>query len=161
MITVQTTIGVGTNIRLRWDPFVSSGSTSHPQDLAAEVKQIRAGANADKAASHPTISYELLNSPELPEEEESNPGLGDQAQLMIAAGIITTSWALSIASDHLATDPAIASRLQGELCGVQELYEWRRLERLPYLNGVVHEAMRLRHGILARDSRLAPDTELQ
>lgn len=134
----------------------------NPQDLAAGINQIRAGTNEDhKSASHPTIFHELLNNPELPDEEKSDARLGDEAQLIIAAGLITTSWALSVGSYHLAANPAIASRLREELRGVEEPYEWRRLERLPFLNGVVRESMRLAHGIVTRDPRLVPDTELQ
>lgn len=51
--------------------------------------------------------------------------------------------------------------MREELKGVEEPYEWRALEKLPYLNGIVHEAIRLSHGVVTRDPRLAPDTELR
>jgi len=38
--------------------------------------------------------------------------------------------------------------------------DWFKLESLPYLHGVVHEAIRLAHGVTTRSPRLAPDTEL-
>ncbi|SPO05572.1 related to cytochrome P450 CYP3/CYP5/CYP6/CYP9 subfamilies [Cephalotrichum gorgonifer] len=131
------------------------------KDLAAKVNEIRAGINGEhKSTSHPTIFHELLNNTELPEEEKSNARLGDEAQLIIAAGLITTSRALSVASYHLAANPAIALRLREELREVEQPYDWRKLESLPYLNGVIRESMRLAHGIVTRDPRLAPDDEL-
>jgi cytochrome P450 len=39
--------------------------------------------------------------------------------------------------------------------------DWRQLETLPYLNGIVHESIRLAHGVSTRSPRLAPDTELR
>lgn len=98
---------------------------------------------------------------ELPKEEKSDTRLGDEAQLIIAAGLITTSWALSVASYHLSANPSFTARLCDELREVEQPYDWRKLEKLPFLYGVVHEAMRLAHGIVTRDPRLAPDTELQ
>ncbi|KEZ38926.1 hypothetical protein SAPIO_CDS10264 [Scedosporium apiospermum] len=132
------------------------------KDLAAKVHQIRDGINAGhKSASHPTIFHELLNNMELPKEEKSDTRLGDEAQLIIAAGLITTSWALSVASYHLSANPSFTARLCDELREVEQPYDWRKLEKLPFLYGVVHEAMRLAHGVVTRDPRLAPDTELQ
>ena len=39
--------------------------------------------------------------------------------------------------------------------------DWHKLEQLPYLNGCVHEGIRLAHGIVTRDPRLAPDTAIK
>jgi cytochrome P450 len=126
------------------------------------VRQIREGINTGhKEVTHQTIFHELLNNPELPDSEKTDARLGDEAQLIVAAGLITTSWALSVASYHLAADAVHVSRLLEELAGVDRPHDWRKLEKLPYLNGIVHEAMRLAHGIVTRDPRLAPDAELQ
>ncbi len=132
------------------------------QDLAKRVRQIRDGLNKSyKAVSHPTIFHEVLNNDELPEIEKSDARLGDEAQLIVAAGLITTSWVLSVASYHLTAQPNVATRLRAELASVKQPYDWRQLEKLPYLYGVVHESMRLAHGIVTRDPRLAPDAELR
>lgn len=126
------------------------------------MRQIRDGINTGhKTVSHQTIFHELLNNPELPESEKTDARLGDEAQLIVAAGLITTSWALSVASYHLSAQPRLAAKLCNELSELGQPYDWRRLDRLPFLNGVVHEAMRLAHGIVTRDPRLAPDAELR
>jgi cytochrome P450 len=44
---------------------------------------------------------------------------------------------------------------------VEKPLDWHRLEKLPYLNACVHESIRLSHGIVTRDPRLAPDTEIE
>ncbi|KAL2126994.1 hypothetical protein VTI74DRAFT_11498 [Chaetomium olivicolor] len=131
------------------------------KDLAVRVRQIRDGINkGHKTVSHPTIFHELLNNGELPDSEKSDARLGDEAQLIIAAGLITTSWVLSVASYHLSAQPQLAARLRAELASVKQPYDWRQLEKIPFLYGIVHEAMRLAHGIVTRDPRRAPDTEL-
>ena len=110
-----------------------------------------------------TIFHEVLNS-DLPDSEKTDARLGDEAQLIIAAGLITTSWALTVASYHLIANPEILRKLRQELDHVhisaKDDLDWRQLEVLPYLNGCVHEAIRLAHGISTRSPRLAPDAEM-
>jgi cytochrome P450 len=133
--------------------------------LARQVGEIRKGINdAHKNVEHPTIFHELLNS-DLPVEEKSDARLGDEAQLIVAAGLITTSWALSVSSFYIIGNPQIYQNLFQELRAAgftsKAPLDWHRLEQLPYLNGCVHEAVRLSHGVATRSPRLAPDAELQ
>src|SRR5947207_15399845 len=114
------------------------------QDLARQVGEIRSGINeGHKKVKHPTVFHELLNS-DLPAGEKSDARLGDEAQLIVAAGLIPTSWALSVASFHILSDPWISQKLREELKTVQLTsstpLDWVKLEQLPYLNGCVHEA---------------------
>lgn len=113
---------------------------------------------------HPTIFHELLYS-DLPAHETSDARLGDEAQLIVAAGLITTSWSLSVASFHISSNPDILRKLRAELIAAGSTstkpLDWHKLEQLPYLNGCVHEGIRLAHGIVTRDPRLAPDVELK
>ena len=108
----------------------------------------------------------MLNS-DLPAHEKSDARLGDEAQLIVAAGLVTTSWALTVACFHLAAYPSIAHTLRSELASsnlqpkLGGRGDWHALERLPYLNGCVHEAIRLAHGTSTRSPRLAPDTEIR
>ena len=133
--------------------------------MARRVREIRDGINqGHKAVSHPTIFHEVLNS-SLPDAEKTDARLGDEAQLIVAAGLITTSWALTVASYHIAANPSILAQLRKELddagMGSSKEFEWHNLEALPCLNGCVHEAIRLAHGVSTRSPRLAPDTELR
>ncbi|KAI2015657.1 hypothetical protein LOY97_005520 [Ophidiomyces ophidiicola] len=130
------------------------------KDLARRVDDIRSGVNASyKKVKHRTIFHEVLNS-DLPDDQKSNTRLGDEAQLIVAAGLITTSWALSVASFHIINNPHIQEKLRAELAGIQTPFEWHDLEKSPYLKGCVHEAIRLSHGITTRNPRLAPDSKL-
>jgi cytochrome P450 len=133
--------------------------------LGRQVGDIREGINeAHKNVTHPTIFHELLNS-DLPTEEKSNARLGDEAQLIVAAGLITISRALSVSIFHIVNNPHIFHKLREELEAAvpdsKAHLDWYKLEELPYLNGCVHEAVRLSHGVTTRSPRLAPDTELK
>ena len=130
------------------------------QDLGRQIGEIRRGVNdAHKHVSHPTIFHEVLNS-DLPLEEKSDARLGDEAQLIVAAGLITTSWALTVASFHIINNSNVSQRLRTELETIvstsSSTFDWHKLEQLPYLNGCVHEAVRLAHGVSTRSPRLAP-----
>lgn len=135
------------------------------KDLARKVGDIRKGINeGHKMVSHPTIFHELLNS-DLPASEKTDARLGDEAQLIVAAGLITTSWALTVGSFHITANKTIYAKMHEELrtAGVKAgaVPDWHKLEALPYLNGCVHEAVRLAHGVSTRNPRLAPETELR
>ncbi|TPX25955.1 hypothetical protein DIZ76_011413 [Coccidioides immitis] len=134
------------------------------KDLARRVNNIRNGVNDSyKTVKHRTIFHEVLNS-DLPDDQKSDARLGDEAQLIVAAGLITTSWALSVASFHIINDSSVSKRLRDEVNLAQSRSEgpldWRTLEQLPYLNGCIREAIRLAHGITTRNPRLVPDSEL-
>ncbi|PBP25265.1 hypothetical protein BUE80_DR003674 [Diplocarpon rosae] len=134
-------------------------------EILPVVREIRDGLNeAHKHVPHPTIFHELLYS-DLPPAETSDARLGDEAQLIIAAGLITTSWALTVASFHISQNPAILHQLRAELAAAGSTattpLDWHQLQQLPYLHGCVHEGIRLAHGIVTRDPRRAPDVALQ
>lgn len=61
----------------------------------------------------------------------------------------------------MAKQPQLVAKLRAEIATAEVPYDWRQLEKLPLLNGCVHESIRLSHGVVTRDPRLAPDTELQ
>lgn len=134
------------------------------RDLADEISVIRKSITDqdNRSTLHPTIFKELLVNEELPPSEKTDIRLGDEAQLIVAAGLVTTSWALAIATFYLSRDIAIVRRIREELrdSGLVRPFYWTRLVQLPYLNGVVREAIRLSHGTSTRHPRLAPDTDL-
>ncbi|KUL84200.1 hypothetical protein ZTR_06934 [Talaromyces verruculosus] len=133
-------------------------------DLGRKVEEIRTGSNdLHKDTKHATIFHELLNS-DLPDVEKSSARLGDEAQLIVAAGLITTSWALSVASFHIISDPEVSRKLRHEILyatsAVQNA-DLHQLEKLPHLHGCVREGIRLAHGITTRNPRLTPDSDLK
>lgn len=83
--------------------------------MRARIAEIRAGSN-DTATKidHANIFYEVIHS-DLPDSEKTDTRLGDEAQLMVAAGLITTSWALAVAAFHFACKPDIPARIAKSL----------------------------------------------
>jgi cytochrome P450 len=135
--------------------------------LIAQIKDIRAGTNeAHKNATHPTIFHELLLNQSIPPEEKTDLRLGDEALVLVSAGLSTTAGALTVASFHISNNPRILQKLHAELKAAQSVsnapLDRHKLEQLPYLNGCVHEGIRLSGGgVGVRLTRLAPDTALQ
>ena len=80
---------------------------------------------------------------------------------MVAAGTLTTSWALSVATYHLIASPKILMRLKSELISAIPDSNTRiplpSLENLPYLVAVVQEAIRLSYGVASRLQRVSPE----
>jgi cytochrome P450 len=136
------------------------------RDAEAQVAEIRQGINeSHKMVQHPTIFQELIDS-DLPPQEKSDQRLGDEARLIIAAGLVTTSWAFAVSSFHIINDPEIFLKLRKELqVAIPDRkltpVDWLQLEKLPYLNGCVHEALRPSYGVTTRSPRLQPEGEIK
>ncbi|EXJ89675.1 hypothetical protein A1O3_02742 [Capronia epimyces CBS 606.96] len=128
-------------------------------DFRRQITAMKQGKMNDLIAksSHPTVFQELISS-NLPEAEKETRRLQDEAQLVVAAGVTTTGWALSVAAFHLTSNPAVLKKLRAEL--EQAIPDpaaplsWLELEKLPYLTGCVHEAVRLSDAVSTRNPRL-------
>jgi len=64
------------------------------QDFDAKLEAIQAG-TAKENPEHPTIQYELLRS-DLPPSEKTTSRLNEEAQLLVAAGLTTAAWTMSV-----------------------------------------------------------------
>ena len=129
------------------------------KDFEKTITELKnAGEKLPLATDHPTLFNEMLNS-DLPDSEKTVLRLQQEAQVIIGAAILTTSWAMSVASFHLANMPDLAQKLRAELVQVipnpDGPLDWQHLERLPYLTGVVREGIRLAYGIASRIPRVA------
>lgn len=84
--------------------------------------------------------------------------------LLVGAGTHTSSWALSVLTFHLLSQPTLLKKLKDELETVQpalgEPFDLVKLEKLPFLTGVIKEGLRLSYGATSRLPRVAPDTPL-
>lgn len=68
-----------------------------------------------------------------------------------------SQWTLSVLTYHVLAKPGVLKRLTDELEGVDlESVSWVELEKLPYLNAVIAESLRLSYGISSRTPRIAP-----
>lgn len=95
---------------------------------------------------------------DLPPEEKKIDRLNEEAQLLVAAGLVTTAWALSVTSFHIINSPQIYAQLRAELIGAvpdrSTPFAWSEVENLPYLNACIREGLRLSYGVTARSPRV-------
>jgi cytochrome P450 len=87
-----------------------------------------------------------------------------EGQILVQGGTLTTSWAMSLATFHLLNRPETLRKLRDELfAAIPDAHDTTplsRLEKLPYLRGVVKEALRLGIGTSSRLARVAADETL-
>lgn len=118
------------------------------------------GQNNAAKETHPTIFAELLES-NLPPQEKSIPRLGDEAQLMLGAGIETVGWSFAVITFHVLNNPNIFVKLRTELEEAlpyaKKPLEWQKLEKLPYLSACIQEGIRLAYGVSSRNPRISPN----
>lgn len=114
---------------------------------------------------HRTIFQELLDNQSLPESDKSVDRLWQEAQLLLAAGTVTTAGAISAAFVYLLLDQerltALLEELQYAMPDINKPLAAAQLEQLPYLTGVVQETLRLISGVSYRLTRSAPTETLQ
>ncbi|KIX08589.1 uncharacterized protein Z518_03245 [Rhinocladiella mackenziei CBS 650.93] len=128
------------------------------------VSDIMSGKNADdRNWSHDTIFHELINTPEIPDEEKTLQYLVDEGQSIVAAGQVTTTHYLNTTAYHIVATPGVAEKLKAELVEAMPdgaLPPLQKLEQLPYLSAVVQEGYRLSYGVTHRLQRISPDEPL-
>lgn len=133
------------------------------REQVAELHSAHAARAYD--SSRRTIFHEILTSKQLSDHDKSPGRLWQEGEVVVAAGTITTAWALGVATYFLLATPPILARLKAELeaavpsrdAGPPSLLA---LEQLPYLTGVVQEGVRLSHAITHRLHRICPDETL-
>ena len=134
------------------------------QQIEKQIAQIKAQPRSTYSdLSHPTLFHEILQS-NLPESDKTISRLKDEAAIVVGAGTLTTSWALSVATYHLLASPRILAKLKAELRSTipepNANVDLPALERLPYLVAVVQEAVRLSYGVASRLQRISPEKPL-
>ena len=124
------------------------------------VKQ--AQVDLDKGLDNGTTVFGSLLQSDLPPSEKSLQRMTEEGFSLFAAGTETVSWALTVITYHLLAKPAMLERLTAEVTQVVDssgqLPPWAALEKLPYLDAVIHEGLRLSYGLASRTSRI-PTTE--
>ncbi|KAL5048327.1 hypothetical protein BDW71DRAFT_213695 [Aspergillus fruticulosus] len=112
-----------------------------------------------------SVFTSLLQS-DMPLQEKTIERMTSEGIFLFAAGTATVSWALTVATYHLLTKPAILERLTAEVtdlvnsAGSFEQVDWSALEGLPYLGAVTQEALRLSYGVASRTARVATGEDL-
>jgi len=127
-----------------------------------------------------TVVHDLLSSHALPPPEKTLIRISDETSTILAGALETTAHTLRNIIYYVYSDPHILSTLRAELAPVfaqlpsitnsnpaeeeegekRKHVKWSDLERIPYLNAVVTEGLRLAPGQATRAARIAPDREL-
>ncbi|KAI9372838.1 cytochrome P450 [Aspergillus egyptiacus] len=131
-------------------------------DLLNGVKDSCMQALSETNASIPLekmTMFHALTAPDVPAEEKTIKRLQDEGLVLFAAGTETTATTLSVALFYILSDQSVKQKLRSELEEVMpnpyDCPPWRELEKLPYLNGVIHEALR-HFGLAMRQQRISP-----
>ncbi|KAF9894659.1 hypothetical protein FE257_006547 [Aspergillus nanangensis] len=114
--------------------------------------------------SRSSIFRYIINS-DMPESERETERLSKEAMILFGGGTTTTARTLSIMCYYIIANPHMRARLGEELKGPMANYPhqlptWQELERLPYLQGMVKEGLRLSYGAMRRLPRISPDVPL-
>ncbi|KAK7532076.1 cytochrome P450 monooxygenase-like protein [Phyllosticta citribraziliensis] len=112
---------------------------------------------------HGMTIYHRLMDPATYPDGEAPPGeksLWEEAQSLLFGGSETVGWALTIGTFHLLKNPEKLRILTDELTtawsGKNKAPGLKELERLPYLDAVIKETLRLSFGVVAGLPRVVP-----
>ncbi|RFU78092.1 cytochrome p450 [Trichoderma arundinaceum] len=127
-----------------------------------QIKEINAS-KSHHDGQHSTIFHGIMSS-NLPPSEKEPARLRQEAQLVILAGQDTTAYTLSAITYELLANPDKLAKLKEELVTAlpdpDTVPTLAVVEKLPYLNAVIQEGLRVHPGALVRMTRVAPDNEL-
>ncbi|KAJ8111774.1 hypothetical protein OPT61_g5707 [Boeremia exigua] len=129
-------------------------------DLNVKIEDIR---HSLQDGSGQTIFHEILRS-DISPDQKSTPRLTDEAMVITIAGADTTASTLVALTYHVLSDPSIFTKLRMELESVMpspdEAPDPKALDRLPFLNALIEETIRLHPTATHRQDRVAPDEDL-
>ncbi|OQE37342.1 hypothetical protein PENCOP_c010G02649 [Penicillium coprophilum] len=134
------------------------------EDLVRKQVQPLLSSHKHDVKAESTIFNALLN-PAVPAEEKTMDRLTDQGHMLLVAGTETTTNTLTMITFQLLKNPAVLACLREELKVAMPtpttILTWNSLEKLPFLNGVIQEGLRLSLGVSIRLPRIAPKDNLQ
>ncbi|GAP91441.1 putative cytochrome P450 [Rosellinia necatrix] len=110
--------------------------------------------------------FHHVASSEMPVAEKSEERLAKEAQLLLGGGTVTSARVISCATYYILTQPDVLERLREELRQPMKRWpvdvpSWTDLERLPFLQAVIKEALRVDFGVMTRLPRISPDLSIQ
>lgn len=142
--------------RARWQEDAPQPHTEKPGDAATSRELDSMAATGTKP-----VLRALLESPLLPPSEKEEERLKHECVGMFAGANETTASVIANTTFFLMdTDPSlnIIPRIRAELRTVNSgPFEWRQLERLPFLTAVVKEGLRINATATSRLPRIRPE----
>lgn len=152
------------SVLLKLDPRLKTFDTF--QRLA---KQHMIDANRDRIEKTESAALEGRNSIfrhmlafNLPESDLSTDRLTKEAQVLLGAGTVSSARTLDILTFYVLNNEAWRQRLQDELAPRMRYYPekvptWAELEKLPFMQALLKETLRLSYGVMHRLPRVSPD----
>ncbi|GAB1317992.1 hypothetical protein MFIFM68171_08202 [Madurella fahalii] len=108
----------------------------------------------------PSVFTEVMDAP-IPDQHKTIYRLSGEGWSLVAAGSETTAGSLAAITFFLLSQPEKLARIREELKHEDpQKLSWVRLEKYPYLHGVIFEGFRVALGIPGRLPRVAPDEDL-
>ncbi|GAP92257.2 putative cytochrome P450 [Rosellinia necatrix] len=132
----------------------------HIENLVEEKEQQRMTKVETTVGGRPTLFRYMVHESDLPEEDLTVDRLANEAQVFLGTGSVTIAHALHFITVYILLNPHVRERLEGELQLASAQPRWSELERLPYLQAIVKEGLRLSYGTMHRLPRVSPDEAL-
>ncbi|KAK3337578.1 cytochrome P450 [Cercophora scortea] len=112
-----------------------------------------------------SLFHHIVNS-DMPESERSEERLAKEAQVLLGGGTASTARTIGFASFYIITRPKVRSRLEAELRQPMSGWPakvpiWAELDKLPFLQAIIKESLRLSYGVMHRLPRVSPDVPIQ
>lgn len=135
----------------RWLTALTNPKALEVVDMFADVDRqtkllLESNPEEIKAKPHPTVMWELSKSDALPPSEKTFERLAVEANGLLAAGFETTGGVLTYMTYLVLAHPEAHRKLVAELESAipdpNKIPSSQELEKLPYLRGVVKEALR-------------------
>ncbi|KAF1962999.1 cytochrome P450 [Byssothecium circinans] len=115
--------------------------------------------------AHISVFRHVADS-DMPEADRSELRLAREAQVLLGGGTASTARTVGFASYYILSNPDMHARLQHELKDTmadwpQRIPTWSELEKLPFLQAILKESLRLSYGVMHRLPRVSPDVPIQ
>ncbi|KAL8646497.1 MAG: hypothetical protein Q9226_006828 [Calogaya cf. arnoldii] len=133
-----------------------------------QIQDVKAGDDNNsraKRGGRASIFETLLDS-DLPPFDKSVDLLVEDAQTMVGAGSITTSFPFTLGTYYILSDASVLEKLTKELETALPSTESKplslvKLEKLPYLGAIRLEILRISYGVSHRLQRVCPNQAIQ
>lgn len=117
-----------------------------------------------KGSDTHSIFHEYAHA-DLAPEDLTERAITQMAGLLVGAALETTGATLSACHYYLCANPIICGKLRAELAmvwtGKPSGPSWKTLDKLPYLKGVINEALRLSPSVMGRMARVNHQTDMK
>jgi cytochrome P450 len=138
----------------------SSETNNCLQAIAAQVREITDDSRGPSKKERPPTIFEDILFSRLPPAEKLPTRIAQESMTVVIAGTHGTSFAIATGIYYLLASASTLRTLKTELEAAipdpTQRPNWKDLEKLPFLRGVVQEALRLSYGSSARLPRIAP-----